>query len=201
MTESMRKEARDDPTKWLGCIEVGMPIMHALFKNHVSISSHAGNSTLMCLQTGKEKCLSCKDATRGQGSARFTRPDKSAVDPDTDCLSDCGCPISMAALELWLTKVNSHHEDAPRRHDEHGKIRSDMALNPTNLKLFELAIQEVSGHTAESLLQKQEGRLMHTVDWAVSQLAELSPKHRRLAQRKLKEMLDVLAQAEDAMEE
>jgi hypothetical protein len=36
MTSKMIKEARDDPDKWPGCVEVGIEVIKPLFNNHVS---------------------------------------------------------------------------------------------------------------------------------------------------------------------
>ena len=114
------------------------------------------------MQVGLEKCLSCKDGARG----------KVRVHKGDEYLNGCECPVNTAALELWLTKVNAKNPSILRRQDEDGKIKREDAFNPTTLSFVEGGILAVSGHTAESLLQREQGRLVHTVEWALGRLSD-----------------------------
>ncbi|KAF8325726.1 hypothetical protein F5887DRAFT_925896 [Amanita rubescens] len=148
ISKQMLKEARDDPEKWPGCVEVGMGIIHPLFLNHF----------------GLEKCLSCKDGPRGK---------KKGKKDDPEYLTGCGCPVRTAALELWLTKVNAQNPAIPMREAEDGKIKRENAFNPTTLEFIEGGILAASGHTVDSLLQSEIGRLEHTANWAMDRMANL----------------------------
>ena len=117
------------------------------------------------MQIGLEKCLSCKDGARGQGK----------VDKGVGYLSGCECPVETAALELWLTKVNAKNPDAPIRQAEDGKIKRENAFNLTTLRFIEGGISAVSGHTARSLLQTEQVRLIQTAVWAMNRLSDMMP--------------------------
>ncbi|KAG5649259.1 hypothetical protein H0H81_005054, partial [Sphagnurus paluster] len=82
-------EARD-PEKWLGVIELGLPIVRRVFRNHV----------------GSSKCLSHSgpDAPRGKNAPRY-------IYPGREQLNGCTCPLETAALELWLSKITRGTED------------------------------------------------------------------------------------------
>ena len=96
------------------------------------------------------------------------------VDKGVGYLNGCECPLDTAALELWLTKVNASNPDVPRRKGEDGKIKRENAFNPTTLKFIEGGFLAASGHTAQSLLQSKQGRLEHTVEWALGRLSDLA---------------------------
>ena len=78
---------------------------------------------------------------------------------------ECGCPLRMAALELWLTKVTAKESDNEDQ-DKRGR------LTPELLRLVEAAIQVVSGHSPETLLQDKGKRLEFTAAWVLEQLSD-----------------------------
>ena len=53
-------------------------------------------------------------------------------------------------------------------------MKRENAFNPTTLKFIEGGISAASGHTVRSLLQNEEARLEHTVEWGLGRLAELA---------------------------
>ncbi|KAG5639327.1 hypothetical protein DXG03_003779 [Asterophora parasitica] len=144
MTPTMFKEARDDPEAWPGCVEVGLPIMRSLFRNH----------------TGQEKCLSHKDGPRGAKLPPQNHPGQ-------EQLAGCGCPVRTAALELWLSKTT--HTGVSRGGAEEGM--PPMKLN--HLRAIEGGLFSLCGLTVEALLQPQRGRLEYTAAWALCELRAL----------------------------
>jgi hypothetical protein len=77
-------------------------------------------------------------------------------------LDGCGCPVRTAALQLWLTKVTAELdiENSER-----------IKFNTPTLKVIEGGIEEISGHSVETLLQPRAERLEFTVGWALDELA------------------------------
>ena len=71
----------------------------------------------------------------------------------------------MAALELWLTKVTAKASDNEDQ-DKQGR------LTPELLRLIEAAIQVISGHSPEMLLQDKGKRLEFTAVWVLEQLSD-----------------------------
>ena len=71
----------------------------------------------------------------------------------------------MAALELWLTKVMAKESDNEDQ-DKRGR------LMPELLRPVEAAIQVVSGHSPETLLQDKGKQLEFTAAWVLEQLSD-----------------------------
>ncbi|KAJ7751357.1 hypothetical protein B0H16DRAFT_1724090 [Mycena metata] len=141
MTSVMMTEARKDPKAYPGCVKAGMKTVAAVLEN----------------RSGREKGVSC-DSVRGK--ALESRP---APHPDDgEFLAQCKCPLQGAAFELCMIKMTAEMEGIPQRGDDDMK-NSRLAFNPDTLKLIAGAIQAVSGHQVETLLQPEVDRLEFTV--------------------------------------
>ncbi|KAJ7022450.1 hypothetical protein C8F04DRAFT_1402352 [Mycena alexandri] len=148
MTSAMMTEARTNPKMFPGCVEAGMKTVAAIFTN----------------RSGRKKCVSC-DSIRGKAL------DSKPIPPPSDgpFLADCKCPLRGAALELWMIKMTAHMEGIPQRGVDDIKNKR-LALNPDTLKLIAGAVQAVSGHEVETLLEPEVTRLELTVHWALKEL-------------------------------
>lgn len=102
------------------------------------------------------KCLSHKDGQRGV-SNMYPPP-----------LLDCGCPLEMAALEFWLSKISQTEIGRGSSKNQESKAG---ALNSKLLSVIETALRDVSGHATPTLLQPRLRRLEHTAIWALDEIA------------------------------
>jgi hypothetical protein len=104
----------------------------------------------------------------------------------------------MAALELWLTKATAKESDNEDQ-DKRGR------LTPELLRLIEAAIQVVSGHSPETLLQDKGKRLEFTAAWVLEQLSDYhsADKTHQAGFKRISENLQEIMQmiADELMEE
>ncbi|KAJ7875820.1 hypothetical protein B0H13DRAFT_2347961 [Mycena leptocephala] len=132
MTAAKLILARTNPTMYPGCVEAGMEAVRAVLMN----------------RSGREKCITCDQGARGK--ALVSKPVPPAE--DHPYLADCKCPLSGAALELWMIKMTAGIEGIPQRGDAQ-VANHRLALNPDILKVIAGAIELTSGHDIETLLQ------------------------------------------------
>ncbi|KAF7328180.1 hypothetical protein MVEN_02575600 [Mycena venus] len=154
MTQAMLTQARLEPAAYPGCVEAGIETVSEVLTN----------------RNGRSKCISC-DASGLRGKALDDRP----IPPPADhpYPNDCKCPLRGAALELWITKMTAGKDGIPQRGD--GNISNHrLALNPDILKVIAEAIEVVSGHEVETLLEPEITRLQKTVVWALGRLHKLA---------------------------
>ncbi|KAJ7119235.1 hypothetical protein C8R43DRAFT_1137120 [Mycena crocata] len=152
LTSTMTINARRVADMYPGCVESGMDPVLAVLRN----------------RAGEDKCITCHSGPRGKALDRPPPPPS-----DHPYLEACKCPVSGAALELWMIKMTAHQDGILKRGNDdvsNGKL----ALTPENLKLIGGAIEVASGHTIDTLLQPEEYRLEHTVKWALDRLHSIA---------------------------
>ncbi|KAJ7143013.1 hypothetical protein C8R44DRAFT_726300 [Mycena epipterygia] len=176
MDATMCIDARRDASMYPGCVENGMEPVKEVLTN----------------RNGREKCISCGSAPRGQAMA--ARPDPE----ERPFLKDCKCPLSGAALELWMLKMTGDSEDIPQRGDDQ-LANHRLSLNPEILKVIGGAIKAASGHDIDTLLTPEIDRLQHTIHWALGRLYSMSSEDGskyaesfQLLSKKLKETMDAV---------
>ncbi|KAJ7050594.1 hypothetical protein C8F01DRAFT_1377497 [Mycena amicta] len=131
----------------------------------------------------KQKCVSCESLRGHALAARLAPTDGSKF------LDDCKCPVSTAALELWMIKATASNGDVLKRFtseqieaagedDETKKARSAaeaaLKFNTSNLKMVGAAIKAASGLSVEDLLQPKALRQSETAVWALESLSKLA---------------------------
>ncbi|KAJ7121156.1 hypothetical protein C8R44DRAFT_920916 [Mycena epipterygia] len=95
-----------------------------------------------CIENGMEPV---KEVLTNRAMA--ARPDPE----EHQFLKDCKCPLSGAALELWMLKMTGNFEDIPQRSDDQ-LANHRLSLNPKILKVIGSAIKAASGHDIDTLL-------------------------------------------------
>lgn len=160
-----------------GCVENGMETVKEVLTNWVCLPSLFNSKFNYCIpiitiiQNGREKCISCGvSAPRDQALA--ARPDPE----EHPFLKDCKCPLSGAALELWMVKMTVDLEDIPQRGADDKLANHRLALNLDILKVIGGAIKVASGHDIDTLLTPEVERLEHTIPWALGHLYSMSSK-------------------------
>ncbi|KAJ7147754.1 hypothetical protein C8R46DRAFT_1231644 [Mycena filopes] len=146
---AMQIAARTNASAYPGCVEEGMDLISAVLKN----------------RSGGEKCITCDSGPRGK--VMEDRPIPPAA--DHPYLSGCKCPLNGAALELWMIKMTASDPRIPKRGDDNISTHR-LAMNPQVLKIVGGAIEAVSGHDVEGLLQPEVDRLHGTLQWGLNRL-------------------------------
>ncbi|KIP06320.1 hypothetical protein PHLGIDRAFT_13933 [Phlebiopsis gigantea 11061_1 CR5-6] len=142
ITATMLRQAREDAEKWPELLENGAEIA----------------KLVLCNKYGNFKCLTCHAGGRGKlqpkaGSA--LRGQRGCVqDPNAEEYLHCGCPLSTALLELWITKNAAlsplanlpKHPLGPAAAGSGSDLKkADFAMSTAVLKLFEAAVYEFTG--------------------------------------------------------
>ena len=170
---------------------------------------------------GISKCLTCHNGGRGQSAPKKAESLRGHPDKNQNFL-DCRCPVETALLELWMAKVTARRGDIPERPVEKetttkkastsalktsssktssskassskdGLTNADFATNPALLRVFQSAINEVSGLTLEELFVPPEQRWIIAIRHLIGRLRTIEDFDEGSVELKL------LSQAEKAL--
>jgi hypothetical protein len=177
-TQTIATEAREHPHMWLGSIEEGRKNALPIFSNRVcDVITMLSTLTTLLPQNSKTKCLSCSAGGRGNS---MSKKGKGMKGIGLDYLSDCGCPVDTALIELFTVKSTAGMDGVAVPDSDNEVARRDFSFNPVNLTLVRAVIKKVSGHNTNTLFAPEYTRLTGTVIWAMKEIESgyLGPKRR-----------------------
>ena len=103
-------------------------------------------------------------------------------------LSACGCLVDLALLKLWMVKVTANNDDVPRR--DNCDKKGDMNFTQPLLQLVQASLKLTSGLTLGTMLQNENDRLQHTVQWALGRLRDHIAVHDSEGSKKIADFRD-----------